>query len=315
MKEKDLMRVADVLGTPVWGAEPFRRLWRVRTSRGDWVAKPVRHVPHLHWWLRVDREMRMRGFHLMPQIRTDGKRWVLTPLIPGQPASYKKLSDARKAVRQLAWFHRLGDGLQTRSYHQGEYLLEERLDTRLREFYRTMTTPGVTGHELACLLKTNGPYFFQAGVVAMSRLSALDLRGRVARDRRLHRLAHRDLASHNWVSDTKGQLWLIDFETADYDCQLGDVWQLLSRTLSEHRWESDVYRMLLAEYEAVRPLSARDKALLVALLSFPNEFFREAIGLAKEKRGYALDKSLPYLRQIVRDRDQWQRFLETIRSW
>jgi CotS family spore coat protein len=315
MKEKDLLRVADVLGTPVWGAEPFRRVWRVRTSRGDWVAKPVRHVTHLHWWLWVDREMRMRGFHLMPQIRTDGKRWVLTPLIPGQPASYKKLSDARKAMHQLAWFHRFGDGLQTRSYHHGEYLLEERLDTRLREFYRTITTSEDTDHELASVIKTYGPFFYQAGVAAMSQLNALGLRGWVERDRRLHRLAHRDLASHNWVTDTKGQLWLIDFETADYDSQLGDVWQLMSRTLSEHRWTPDIYRMLLDEYETIRPLSAGEKALLVALLSFPNEFFREAVGLAQEKRGYALVKSLPYLKQLVLDREQWQRFLETIRSW
>ncbi|BCU81293.1 hypothetical protein JIR001_10760 [Polycladomyces abyssicola] len=315
MKEKDLLRVADVLGTPVWGVEPFRRIWRVRTSRGDWVAKPVRHVTHLHWWLWVDREMRMRGFHLMPQIRTDGKRWVLTPLIPGQPASYKNLSDARKAVRQLAWFHRLGNGLQTRSYHQGEYLLEERLGIRLREFYRTITTSEDTDHELASLIKAYGPFFYQAGVAAMSRLNALELRKWVKRDRRLHRLAHRDLASHNWVTDTKGQLWLIDFETADYDSQLGDVWQLMSRTLSEHRWSPDIYRMLLAEYESIRPLSAGEKTLLIVLLSFPNEVFREAVGLAQEKRGYVLVKSLPYLKQLIRDREHWQRFLETIRSW
>jgi CotS family spore coat protein len=315
MKEKDLLRVADVLGTSVWGAEPFRRVWRVRTSRGDWVAKPVRNVPHLNWWLWVDREMRMRGFHLMPQIRTDGKRWVLTPLIQGRPASYQNLSDARKAVRQLAWFHRLGDGLKTRSYHQGFYLLEDRLSTRLREFYRTMTTPEEMDHELAGLMKTYGPFFYQAGVAAMSRLNAMDLRGWVERDRRLHRLAHRDLASHNWVTDTKGQLWLIDFETADYDSQMGDVWQLVSRTLSEHRWAPAVYRMLLAEYEAVRPISVAEKTLLVHLLSFPNEFFREAVGLAKEKRGYTLVKSLPYLKQVIRDREHWRRFLDIIKSW
>jgi CotS family spore coat protein len=315
MREKDLLRLSDVLGTPVWGAEPFRNVWRVRTFRGDWVAKPVRHVTHLRWWMWVDREMRMRGFHLMPQMRTDGKRWVLTPFIPGQTASYKNLSDARQAARQLAWFHRTGDGLKTRSYHHGEYLLKERLDTRLREFYRMMMTLGDGEQELAHLVKTYGPFFYQAGVAAMSRLNALGLRAWVEWDRHLHRLAHRDLASHNWLTDLQGRLWLIDFETADYDCQLGDVWQLLSRTLSEHHWVPEVYRTLLAEYEAVRPLSNKEKTLLVGLLSFPNEFFRETVGLTKEKRGYTLVKSLPYVRQVIRDREHWQRFLETIRSW
>ncbi len=121
-------------------------------------------------------------------------------------------------------------------------------------------------------------------------------------------MAHRDLASHNILIDESGKSWLIDFETAEYDAQIGDLWQLLSRSLSEQDWDPTVLRETVAAYEKNRPLVPAERMILSVLLGFPNEFFREVLGLTLEKKGYTKEKTLPYLQKIARALPQWQEF-------
>ena len=66
-------------------------------------------------------------------------------------------------------------------------------------------------------------------------------------------MAHRDLASHNILIGVTGKPWLIDFETADPDAQLGHLWQLASRALVEWHSESTRIRLHFAHIRSDSP--------------------------------------------------------------
>lgn len=313
MNPKHVPEWEQILGIPVSDFVPFRRNVRLITQVGDWVAKPVRDPAQLRWWLSVDRELRMRGFQAMPPIYSDGDRWLITPMIDGSPVSYRDRKQVRKAARLLAAFHRLGRGLATPPYHRRSHQFLRRLDARLSGFARLLRTAGGIEGEIGDLLREFGELYYRYGVEARRRIAGYPLSRWFEREWRTRFVVHQDLASHNWLMDRGGNLWLIDFETADYGWQLGDLWQLLSRVLCEQDWSRSVWSETMAAYGEIRPLSSLERAILRDLLGFPNEFFRETMGVVRGSRGYHPEIVIPYLKRIVEATSKWRRFLKTIR--
>lgn len=303
-----------ILGLPVNGFVPFRRNVRLATRVGDWVVKPVRDPAQLGWWLSVDRELRLRGFQAMPPIYSDGNRWLITPVIDGTPVSYRDRKQVLKAARLLAAFHYLGRGLATPPMYRKSHHLLQRLDARLSEFGRLLETVGDIGGEMGELLRRYSEMYYRYGLEARQRIAEYPLRHLFERERRARCVVHQDLASHNWLMDRKENLWLIDFETAAYDWQLGDLWQFLSRVLPEQNWNPSIWSEVLSAYGRIRPISSLERAVLRDMLGFPNEFFRETLGVIKGKRGYQPNVVIPYLKRLVGLTSQWREFLKGIRD-
>lgn len=304
-----------VLGARVHEAQTFHRHYLLKTGSGNWVAKKSRHPSHLRWWIGVDRELRSRGFDCMPTYLTDGREWLLTSWVEARPASYRRSEEIRKVAGLLSRFHLAGRGLLTPSSASGSQSLLERVESRYRSFSQLVKSAEGLGGELGELLREYGTVYRRFGKAARKRLERLPVNELTRWERVGGCVAHRDLASHNVLIGSAGKTWLIDFETAEYDAQIGDLWQLLSRGLSEQAWDPMVLKETLAAYEKNRPLVPVERSILAVLLGFPNEFFREALGLSLNKEGYSREKTLPYLEKIADTFPQWQGFLRDWAGW
>lgn len=302
---------ARVLQTDVHHVTAYRKNYRLETGQGTWIAKKIEHVERMRWWLEVDRYMRTQGFRSMP-IPLMGGQWLLTPFVPGTIASYANREHITATMVELGRFHRMGRCIAVPPFASKPFLLYRRVYHRLSQFYRLLRRSTTMDGELGELLQTYGRPFYLDGFKAWQRLLRLPLRSWVDEAHASRQIAHRDLASHNWMIDAIGQPWLIDFETAEYDCQLGDVWQMVARMLAENQWERGMLGLALGAYLQERPLAPWEEKVLVLLLSFPNEFFREAIGLASRRRGYHMRYALPYLQRLASTRKKWK---EQTRVW
>ncbi|KPC77809.1 hypothetical protein ADL26_00895 [Thermoactinomyces vulgaris] len=314
MKQPHRSLVETVLHSNVHQMKPYRKNWCIETDHQKWIAKHV-HPTWLRWWVQVDYELRLRGFTSMQPIRSDGGEWLFMPFIEGKTGRYSIREDVEKMVETLAIFHRLGRRLMTPPIDEAAFLLSERIADRLNQFYRVLQKVEQLEAPLRELLLAHGRDFYLDGLAAWERLRQLPLTRFSLKERRLHALSHRDLASHNWMVDKAGRVWLIDFETASYDAQIGDVWQMVSRILVENEWSEEWLRMFLVQYEKERHLSSFEKKVLSVLLAFPNEFMREAVGLAEQKRGYRLKYSLPYLHKIAECRSKWKSQSKQLFYW
>jgi Ser/Thr protein kinase RdoA (MazF antagonist) len=165
------------------------------------------------------------------------------------------------------------------------------------------------------LLRQYGKAFYLDGIRAYERLQKLPFSRFVWEERQRHSLTHRDLASHNWLWEANGNIWLIDFETADYDAQIGDLWQMVSRVMAEQNGLSGWFDHAMKEYQLIRPLSSEERTYLSILVAFPNEFFREVIGLVEQKRGYSLKASLPYLKRLGNNRKKMHAEIRNLFYW
>jgi CotS family spore coat protein len=314
MYKPDKQKISTALHTEIMEITAYRNYWSITGTVGRWLAKPARDKKQFDWWCNVDQELRDRGFQAMPKTKQVGN-WVLSDYIEGKICRYRDIDDLGKLIRTLAQFHKQGQQLDTPPNNQVVYLLSDRLYERLSCFYSQLTRNEVVRNQLEALLVHYGPMFYQQGYLAYYTLCNHGLEKYAREAYSSHMLTHRDLASHNWMKDVQGNIWLIDFETADYDLQVGDLWQICSRILTEHHWDLSLFQSLLEEYEQIKPLTTWEKRTLAILFSFPNEFFRECIGLLEAKPGYKLELSLPYLEQIVTDYSIWMGSVHQIKKW
>ncbi|MBA4541368.1 phosphotransferase [Thermoactinomyces daqus] len=303
-----------ILHTEVRNITPYRRNWYIETAQMHWIAKRM-HTGRLQWWCRVDNELRQRGFQAMLPICSDGQNWLLTPFIKGKSGKYSRLEDVKSMVKILAAFHQTGRELWTPPRKEAAFLLYQRVAERLARFYQVLRRVNKVEGDLGKLLVKVGKDFYLEGLRCWEKLERLPLKEFCYQEYERRCLAHRDLASHNWLIGEDRTIWLIDFETADYDCQAGDVWQMASRMLTENDWNEDCGEMFLNAYESVRPLSWLEKKIIATLFQFPNDFFREVVGLAEKKRNFYTQHSLPYLVKIIEHRDKWKEFCKGIVYW
>lgn len=292
-----------LLGEFIENVQPFRKNWLVTTARGCWVAKRTRRPNFLQWWAGVDREIRQRGFREHPYWITDEKKWQLSVWIPGRSARYRHQGDLVNAAALLGRFHRFGRGLHVPTSSPGSTLIrrvKERFHAYIRFVHKRnslqvqQVLQPVEGELLAC------------GQQVLDALARFPWEYWCQREQMAHNLVHRDLASHNWILDSTGRGWLIDFDAAGYDVQVGDLWQLLSRAMWEQNWEPSILQKTVAAYERERPLYAWERELLRILLAFPNEIYREAMGLDRGDPDYTMTRTLPYLQRLVAAVPRWR---------
>lgn len=303
----DKKKIEWLLRTKVKKMISYHKHWLISTvDHKKWMLKKIKSATHLTWWASVDRELRNRGFCSMPSFYTDGQEIVITSWIEGKVGTYRNLDQAVRLVKQLASFHQVGQHLQTPPKPAVAFLFYDRLYHRLKQFYRLMKRVEQIPGPLGRFLARYGPQFYLDGYRVWDQLQQLPLREYVHWERQHHRLAHRDLANHNWLIDKKQKIWLIDFDLAEYDSQLGDIWQMFTRIMAEHSLNDELFQRLLTSYESIRPLNDLEKEMLKILIGFPNEFMRESIGLVMNKPGYSFSSSFPYLERLAVNRLQSQ---------
>ena len=267
----------------IWGFpstifSPFRRIVRLITPAGDWVVKPVRDPVQLRWWMSVDRELRFRGFRSMPPIYTDGSRWLIAI---NQPGGLRTGNPVPRRPRYRP-VHRLGRGLATPPFHRKRHPFLHRLDARLSEFppAENLRGDGRGDRRIDPAIRPAVLPLRYGGAEANRRISPFPFCSKGSGAGGLSFIRIWPVTIGSW---TEGKARLIDFETADYDWQLGDLWQLLSRVLPEQNWNSSVWHEVIAVYGEILSLSFMELSILRKLLGFPNEFFRESLGWSREE--------------------------------
>jgi Ser/Thr protein kinase RdoA (MazF antagonist) len=303
------------LSTEIVDIQAYRNYWMIIGEKEKWIAKPFPDSQHSIWWGDIEQELRKRGFHSFPKTKQIGT-WLLSLFIEGTMISYKEKTHLFALMQLLAQFHQKGQYLETPPIKQVAYLLSDRLYDRLDHFYHLLVRPKRTNaSRIVQLLHYMGPRFYHHAYEAYQKLCRNGLITYGEASSRHHMLCHRDLASHNWVLDKRENPWMIDFETASYDLQIGDVWQICSRILCEHQWDVPLCKQLIQSYEVVKPLASWEKQILATLFLFHNEFLRETIGILEKKSGYKEEQTIPYLEKMAFDYPIWLQRVGQIRIW
>ncbi|MGZ0052741.1 phosphotransferase [Brevibacillus gelatini] len=284
----------------VYGVKPKRNVNLLKTDQGHWIIKGYKHLEKAVWVTELADALRQKGFvrtvHYVSDVEGgkilpyENRYYTIMKLIDGVEADNASLYDVKKTAETLARFHVAAQGFpvpHSFAYEEKPNLLDK-WESRLEYFERLtwMIEQNGPQNKLEQIIAHSAEEVLRDGQQLLQSAYKLPLMPEMYMAMERGTLAHRDVASHNFLLTQRGNCYLIDLDTVGHDIQLVDLVQLMSRMLlmQDYRMESFVEAM--EAYSNINYLSDTQIWTVHQLLRYPDNFLREVTGLYSRRPGY-----------------------------
>lgn len=283
-------------GLTILNRRRLGKIWRLDAVQGVFACKPALPPGDDAFLRAIEAHLAASGFTKFPrllptleglaEVSAAGRAYVVRPWLPGShphlDADHPR--DLRLTMEVAAEFHRAGEGFRWPHVRPGREsslrTLAEKTE-QIRSFGREEADP------FARLYRQGAPVALEEATAAASLLAAAGS-GVAPGATRGNGICHGDLAANNVLIN--GQTaYLLDLERAELDIPPVDLARLSRRVLAAQGWTPALFESLLAAYHRIRPLSAAEVRTTIALLHWPQAFWRlghqyfvEALGRPRE---------------------------------
>lgn len=276
----------------IGGITPVLDVFRVETTDGPKNLKWTRHSDAMLVFVTSAlRHQVQNGFtHLREPLPTrdgrpflvhQGQHYLLSDWIEGQQADLTRPEELAVSCRTLALFHQASRGYRAPAgadLRRRWGLLHRSLAKRCLELAQlprqAASRPTLTGFDREIWAETE--YYLTLANFARKLLAVSDYGALAAKAARQGSLCHGDVAARNFIVTPAGDVSLIDFDGLSQDLPLVDLWKLYRRAMKAFSWDAELGLKILEAYETVYTLSPAELEVLMALVSFPQKFWRLA---------------------------------------
>lgn len=305
----------------VKSARSRRKALFLETNKGPLFLKGYTSKTRAEWVVSLSEQLLSKGFDQTleyvytregrPFVFQNGKYYVAIKPIKGRDAQYNNMYDILQTVYCLGEFHRHAQGIKGGPVFETESApIIDKWEDRLQRFSRIIDrmkrSRSLGGLEKKIVRFS--PLILQEAhqSLDMAKRSPLIEEYNMALQNQC--VAHRDLASHNFLIGSK--TYLIDYDTSMYDTPLVDLIQMINRALDEQDWSFDIFAKILEQYQLSSSLTESQSALTYLLLRYPDNFMREVIGLYEGRSGFVSKKIDSYLTMIMKNWPERTRFFK-----
>lgn len=288
------------------------------------MIKGYREYEKAHWVTNLAEELHDNGcFHTVHYVSDlEGNKVVpykdryftIMKAIEGREASYAALFDVKKAATTLARFHKAAYG-----FRPDPSLLEQRpplldkWERRLDQFEQISQKIDKRGpqNRLEQVIQSMANEVKRDGHLVVEQMYQMPLDEEMYDAIHFGTLAHRDVASHNFMLTATGSCFLIDLDTVSSDMQLVDLVQMISRTLFFHGYNPEVFLEIVEAYSKIKPLRDEQISMIFQLLRFPDNALREITGVYGKHPGYRVRSVLQLLQMERRLKYERRNFFQS----
>lgn len=307
-----------------------RNVYYLETKTDKYVLKCFSDYTAISWQDKLINQMIQKGAKgIVPFIKNkraqsvnyieeDKLCYALMPFIPGQAIDQTNLQQITDCIKLLGQFHAYGSGIYgkepTIPFRSSLY---ERWNSRLEEVRRSLNqidTGEVEVEGLLPFVRDYGRVALNWGQMALERFPQAYMLYWEEQAQWERQVAHLDVALHNFIVLDKQQYYLLDYDLADYAPPLFDLIQYLNRLLPYYGYSFNLVKHLVRMYETHYPLREIQKKYIPILLVYPNDFFREWLGLWRRKEGYHPERVSRYFRTLEQTWKERARFVQTCLS-
>lgn len=319
-----MKRIAEAYG---WEKARFRRIndtvWKVRARQGEFALKrPTTSPERLAFITAALQYLKQKQFPwFAPLVLTGqgeaiwqegGASWLATGWVQGRGCDFRRRQDCLQAARTLAALHQVAHGLTPppgsrpkTMYWAWPEKYEERIE-ELQAFQKLLAMKGKLNSFERGFLQAL-PRGLQLARQALEVLNSSQYQVVASEAERAQAFIHRDVAARNFIIHPDGHAYLIDFDYCRQDLPAADVARLLQRAMKRQGWQREKAEAILAAYEEIRPLSAEEKTVIAAFLTFPQKFWRLANRYFYRKEGWNQEKYAAKLNKAV---NYWEKVPE-----
>lgn len=306
----------------VTGIKGFKQLWLVNSRENSFIVKPYKSIKMINSLYALNTCMIKKGFANFPLIQLNRNKlpfiqfseqfYVVISYIDGDTANFKKHEDIKKVINVLANFHHSGaffrEHLNLNYYSPIYYRLENRLNT-FRGLFKSLLIKKTRTSLDEKIIKV-GKDIIPYSVEALSQINREEINNAYQEAYENKFVAHRDVASHNFIVNKRG--WLIDFDIAGIEPQFFDLWQLLNRIMLEVDWNIDQFQMIEETYYQNKRLRDYERRLIRQLSLFPNDIIRESLGAYLYPQKFNQDNTIRILDNFIYNYDTYQVFRKKV---
>ncbi|USG68459.1 phosphotransferase [Brevibacillus ruminantium] len=309
----------------VYGVKPRRNVNYLKTDRGHWIIKGYKEREKAEWVTQLSEALREKGFVHTVQYIPDregktifpfqGKYYTIMKMIDGRESDNASLPDVKKAAETLARFH-----LAARHFPvigpfplDGKPALLDKWESRLEHFERITWQIEHKGpqNRLEQLIAEMAEETIRDGNSILQAAYKMPLTAELYTSFEQGTLAHRDVASHNFLLTPRGNCYLIDLDTVGQDMQLVDLVQFMGRMLLLQEYQMSSFVEAIEAYSSIHYLSDTQIWMIHQLLRYPDNLLREITGIYGNRPGYHMRGVLQLCQMEERLRDDRQRFLRS----
>lgn len=286
----------------IHAVKPKRNVNLLKTDRGYWIIKGYKQMDKAVWVTQLSDALREKGFLHTVQYVPDGggskifpyddRYYTIMKLIDGREADNASLYDVKKTAETLAHFHVAAQGFPVPHPYtfEGKSTLLDKWESRLEHFERITWGIEQNGPQskLEQIIGQMAMSIIQDGQHLLHSAYKLPLTPELFAAMERGMLAHRDVASHNFLVTPRSSCYLIDLDTVGHDVQLVDLVQLMSRMLLLQEYRMSSFVEAMEAYSKVNYLSDTQIWMVHQLLRYPDNFLREVTGLYSNRPGYHL---------------------------
>ncbi|MDQ0339510.1 Ser/Thr protein kinase RdoA (MazF antagonist) [Caldalkalibacillus uzonensis] len=247
----------------------------------------------------------------------DGQVYGVMPYIPGKTINLNQSSHIENSLKLLAHVHRQGGGIFGQQpavpFHSKTYV---KWRDRFLQFKRSVRDAayqdepygGVKSlaHLINCLAD-EALDWAERVLDAFPQAYMLYLEEQAQWERQI---AHQDMAPHNFLVIDDQFFYMIDYDRMSYAPPFLDLIHFISMVLPYVRWEYAALGHLLGHYEQYFPLEQEQKRYLPLLLIFPQDVFREWLGVWRREPGYHPGQVLHYFKELEHNWDRRRTFVQ-----
>ncbi len=297
--------------------ENYQHLWKIKTKEAVYLLKAYdKNSHHIEWIHFFNHQLAKKGFCRFPNfLETRDKKpsfpwqgavYVLMPMLTGRNARYSNLEDIDHVITILANFHHHASFLEKTIQPPVRKIIYQKYEDRLNRFIKLYKQLPYKQNRsiLDKYILLLGKEMIKYGISALQRLDIEAIHRLQQQTMDYAIVSHRDVASHNFLIE-KGKGSMIDFDLTGYEPQGIDLLQLTQRIMVEWSWDINLFFQIENKYNSLHSLQEAEKQLIYQLSRFPNEFFREVLGVYERPQKFKSDYVLRLLEKYV---NQYQRF-------
>jgi CotS family spore coat protein len=308
----------------IYGVKPRRNVHLLKTDRGHWIIKGYKEREKAEWVTRLSDTLQEKGFYQTVQYISDergekifpfqNRYYTVMKMIDGREADNTSISDVKKSAATLARFHLAARGFPAPHPYafEGKPAMLDKWESRLEHFERIIWHVEQNGpqNRLEQIILEMADEVIRDGREILQAAYKLPLASELFAVVEQGTLAHRDVASHNFLITSRGSCYLIDLDTVGHDMQLSDLVQLMGRMLLMQGYRVDSFVEAIEAYSSVNVLSDAQVWMIHQLLRYPDNFLREVTGVYANRPGYTMRGVLQLVQMEARLRRSRRTFLE-----
>ncbi len=266
----------------------IRSNYYLETNKGRFVLRKV-DVPkeQITFNYEVDTQLQVDGFEELSHIYVTKRKspyatigdqyYMMQEYEPCEETDFKVYKDLKGIIVALSHFHKAAQGIESK--------MKSAQETRVRNIYeyysrRKVENTKLKKNMLTLKQKSDFEVMFLEGCEEYRDLEEMalesidgELVNRLINEVRMTKcIAHKDFTYHTVNKAQNDKYIIAALDQCNYDIQVLDLAQILSKIMQKNEWDIDVLYRLLEAYNRERSLSQDEFKMLKFSIIYPDKF-------------------------------------------